>query len=61
LVGGSGSGPKSRRRGVAWAVKYSNFACLFQSFSANNFCYEGMDVQQLLFAVVWSQIRRKYY
>jgi len=25
---------------------------------ANNFCFQGMHVEQLFFAVVWPQIRR---
>lgn len=32
------------RGGEAWTVKFSNFAYLFEKFSADNFCYKGVQL-----------------
>jgi len=50
-------GRRRRRRGVEVRPYLISHTC-FKSFSAKNFWYQGMHVEQLFFAVVWPHIRK---
>ena len=42
---------------MAWSAQFCNVAHLFQKFLSKKLILKNVHLQQLFFAVVWSQIR----
>src|SRR6218665_1401199 len=55
-VGGGGA-PPTKEIGGGGSAKFLTSPTCFKSVSAKNFCYQGMHVEQLFFAVFCPQIR----